>query len=383
MRALTAVLAAATLLALASSPAASAASRSVPFGFMGVSFDPSIVPASRLDGEMALMAARGVESIRTAFNWTAAQPYGSPAEVPADQTGRFRLADGVPTDFSDYDRVVATAAAHGMPVQPVVLWAPGWAAKPGTIEPRDPATYARFLAALVGRYGPRGTLWSERPELPRTPIRRWQVWNEPNLGEYWQSQPWATSYVSLLRVASRAIRRSDPGAKVVLAGLVNFSWTNLERIYDAGGRGAFDVAAIHPYTAKVSNVLRIVKLVRKVMRRNGDRRGAISVTELSWPSSGRRTSIRRGFETTEAGQAKLLAAAYSQLAQARRTYGVDSAYWYDWVSREVSPKEPFDYAGLRKLVGTEIVSKPALTAYARTARGLEGCTKRPIATRCR
>ncbi len=40
---------------------------------------------------------------------------------------------------------------------------------------------------------------------------------------------------------------------------------------------------------------------------------------------------------TEAGQAKLLAAAYAELAQARRTYGVESAYWYDWVSREVSP----------------------------------------------
>ncbi len=383
MRVLTALLAVAALVALASSPAASAASRSVPFGFMGASFDPSIVPASRLDGEMALMAARGVESIRTAFSWPASQPYGSGAEVPPGQTGRFRVVGGVPTDFSYYDRVVGAAAARGITVLPVVLWAPPWAAKPGTIEPRDPETYGRFLAALVGRYGPRGTLWSERPDLPRTPIRRWQVWNEPNLREYWQSQPWATSYVSLLRVASRSIRRSDPGAKVVLGGLVNFSWSNLQQIYDAGGRGAFDVAAIHPYTAKVANVIKILKLVRKVMRRNGDRRAGISVTELSWPSSGSRTSIRRGFETTEAGQAKLLTAAYAELARARRTYGVESAYWYNWISREVSASEPFDYAGLRKLVGTEIVSKPALTAYARAARSLEGCAKRPIATRCR
>lgn len=350
---------------------------------MGVSFDPSIVPPGGLDREMALMAARGVESVRTSFYWLAAQPYESLAEVPAQDRARFRPTETVPTDFSGFDRIVAAAAARGLTVAPVVLWAPKWAAEPGSVEPRDPATYARFVRALVERYGPRGAFWSEHPELRRTPIRRWQIWNEPNLREYWQTQPWPAQYVRLLRAAHTAIKRADPGAKVVLGGLVNFSWSNLKAIYDAGGRGAFDVAAIHPYTAKISNVTRILKLVRKVMRRAGDARVPISLTELSWPSSGGRTSIRRGFETTEAGQAKRLSAGYSALARVRRAYRVDSAYWYDWLSLDRSTVEPFDYAGLRKVVGGEVVAKPALASYGRTARSLEGCVKRSIATRCR
>ena len=46
-----------------------------------------------------------------------------------------------------------------------------------------------IFRALVGRYGPAGSLWAERPELPRIPIRAWQVFNETNRNEVLSTVP--------------------------------------------------------------------------------------------------------------------------------------------------------------------------------------------------
>ena len=207
----------------------------------------------------------------------------------ARQAGRFRDAGGVPTDFSGLDALVAAAAQRGLAVLPVVQATAGWAARrPGdaTSPPRDPATFGRFLSALVERYGPRGSLWDERPELPRVPIRDWQVWNEPNITRYWSEQPFARSYVrAAAGRRTRALHAADPGATVVLAGLPNKSWKALRSIYRAGGRGHFDAVALHPYTGKPADVLRLVRYARRVMRAHGDARMPIWVTELSWPAA--------------------------------------------------------------------------------------------------
>src|SRR5205085_8385259 len=108
--------------------------------------------------------------------------------------------------------------------------------------------YADFLTAAIGRYGPKGTLWAEHPEVARRPIRDWQVWNEPSHEGFWSIQPFAERYVSLLRAARTAIKSADPGGRVVLAGLVYDSWTQLGLLYKAGARGLFDVLSLHPYT---------------------------------------------------------------------------------------------------------------------------------------
>ena len=56
--------------------------------------------------------------------------------------------------------------------------------------------------------------------------------------------------MKLLRASRRALRAADPGSRTVLAGLPNESWIALRKIYKAGGHGAFDAVALHPYTGK-------------------------------------------------------------------------------------------------------------------------------------
>ena len=57
------------------------------------------------------MRSSGVEAVRTAFDWRAAQP---------DENG--------PIDFAPMDAVVVAAAQRGLPVLPVVHRTPSWAA---------------------------------------------------------------------------------------------------------------------------------------------------------------------------------------------------------------------------------------------------------------
>ena len=263
---------------------------------------------------------------------------------------------------------------------------PAWAAtRPGdlTSAPADPATAQAFAAALVARYGPAGTFWAEHPELPRLPLRQWQVFNEPNHTGFWSERPYAPSYVATLRAVAAGIRGADPGATIVLAGLTNRSWLALRQLYKAGARGSFDVVALHPYTRRAEDVLRLVRYARRVMRANGDAALPVWITELSWPAAqGQRRAGRGiGIEVSAAEQAALLGQALTLLAKARKRQNIGKVLWYTWLSSEAGPN-PFDWSGLRRQRGDGAVSTPALAVFRRAARRLEGCRKTSDARRC-
>jgi hypothetical protein len=369
-------------------PCVARAASKVPSSFMGVMADGPLVfdPNVDYDAQADLMVGAGVETIRASFNWSSVQPYRHDADVPAGQRDRFRDEHGVPTDFTSTDMLVSASAARHMRVLPVLIRSPDWAARsPGHLSspPRHPADYARYAATLVERYGPRGSFWSEHPKLPKVPISHWQVWNEPSFQQFWADQPWAPDYVKLLKPARKAIRKADPHAKVVLAGLPNRSWTALEKIYKAGGHGHFDVAAFHPFTDKVAGVKTILQRDRRVMAAHGDRRKPLFVTELSWTAAKGKTHVTYGNEQTEKGQAERLASAYRMLAKQRRRLRIERVYWYSWMSYDRDRFYPFDYAGLVRLKGSKVSQKLAFKAYRRTALKLERCrAKRARADRC-
>jgi hypothetical protein len=346
-------------------PASAAqARRSVPQGFFGTVLDGGVLraPANVQDAQWARMAASGVESVRAVFSWAALQ-----------------RSEGSPPDFSATDRVVAGASAHGISVLPVVIYAPAWARPAGSqfnAPPSDPDRYAAFLTAVIGRYGPNGSFWSEHPEVPKRPLRDLQVWNEPQLRFQWNAPNYAKGYGALLQAAHAAVKRADPGARVVLAGATNLSWDVLEQLYRHGNIGGnFEVAAIHPYTSSAGRVLRAVQLFRQVMRRHGDGRLPLWVTELGWPASKGRSKSTNSLQTTPAGAAVRLTRAYRDLARTRRSarYGASRVYWYTWASSYRG--DIFNFTGLYRYAGGRFKAQPQLAAYRNSARVLEGCSK--------
>jgi hypothetical protein len=240
------------------------------------------------------------------------------------------------------------------------------------------------LSTLVARYGPSGSFWAENPALPRRPIRAWQLWNEPNLRTSWSDRDWPAPYVALLRAGRAAIRDADPGARIVLAGLANYSWRSLAAIYRVrGSRRLFDQVAIHPYTREVTGLTTILRRVRRVMASNGDRRKRILVTEFGWPSAkGKAKGF--GIETTERGQARKATAALTLLARERKRLRLSGVFWHNWIGTDRGSDSIWPYSGLRHFESAgAIASKPALSAFRRTALRLEDCRRKaPTAGRC-
>jgi hypothetical protein len=294
----------------------------------------------------------------------------------------------VPTSFASSDQIVGLAAQRGLSVLPTVLYAPAWDAgandSGGLYPPARTAPYAQYVSALVGRYGSHGTYWSSHPGVRRLPIRMWQVWNEPNLGAYWP-QPFARSYVALLRAARNAIKSADPGAQVVLGALTNAAWRSLGQIYNVpGARGLFDVIAVNGFTSTPANVILYLELVRRAANREGDGRKPLLATELSWPSALGQSSQHFDWNTTEAGQARNIAQLLPMLAADRKQLGLLGFDYFTWIGEEQRGAPAFNFAGLVRYqrVG-RIAPKPALAAFSRAALTIEGCVKKGAAAdRC-
>jgi hypothetical protein len=364
----------------------------VPQGFVGVDADGALLTGTdgvNLDQQLNLMVASGVQSIRVAFSWAAAQPYASSAAVPAADSPKFTEVGGVPTDFAATDAIVAAAAARRLSILPTVLYAPSWAAhrntspNGGIAQPRSDGAYAAYLTALIGRYGPRGSFWAQNPSVPRMPIREWQIWNEPDVTAYWNA-PFAPTYVGLLRAAHAAIKRADPGAKVVLGALTGYAWSGLRQIYRVRGAGRlFDIVSVDAYTKQPANIIRFLQFMRRVMNQHGDRTKPLLATELSWPSSVGQGQVNYDFDTTAAGQARNLAQLLPLLGRNRAALRLAGFDWYTWLGYESRGASDFSFSGLLKLKDGVVTAKPALAAFRRGALALEGCrSKGPVATSC-
>ena len=334
-----------------------AAHARLPRDFFGVMVNgPLDQPAFPLDAESAAMRRDGIGSERMEVAWDLVEP----------QPGQY--------DFALTDRKVLAAARAGIDVLGLIVRSPAWAAaKPGNVfsPPRDPAAYAAFATVLVTRYGPGGELWREHPEVTPRPVRAWQIWNEPNLAVYWTQQPFMRAYARLLNAAYAAIKASDPGATVVMAGLANFSWRDLSRLFRKGGtKLRFDVGAVHPFSGRPTNSVKIVRLNRAVLDRNGARSKPIWLTELTWSSAkGKKKQLTKDWETTEAGQARRLREAYRLFVRARHALRLQRIYWYTWVTVDRNSPNSFDYSGLRTLLPSgRVVDKPAAKAFRQVVR---------------
>ena len=345
--------------ALALAPAAPA---KVSRDFVGITSEDVFAGDARYRSQnLAAQSALGIGLIRQTFDWS-----------------RIETAPGQ-YDLSYHDEYVAAAAAHGITILPILFRAPdfhagrrhpnGWAC-----APKSNASLAAFAAALVRRYGPKGSLWAERPGLRKLPIRSWQIWNEPNLAQYWCGRPKAKQYVAMLRTVGKAIKRADRKAHIVTAGLPPSLLGNavrlpryLDQMYKAKAAKYFDSLAINSYAKDHRQLARLLGSIRKLMNKRGDARGRIWITELGWGDKGPKSR----FVVGEAGQAKQIAKSLAFIKAKRKKLGLRGIVYFSW--RDGAPYAPkFEdqwglHTGLLDVNGTP---KKAFESFGRRLKAL-------------
>jgi len=244
-------------------------------------------------------------------------------------------------DWSRTDLIVRLANETGLDMVVRIDHQPQWAGGgfPVNGPPDNYQDLADFLSALAGRYQGR--------------IRAYEVWNEPNLAREWGGQlPDPGKYVELLRLSYAAIKRADPGAMVISAGLSpTGTWNEesrpddwyLESMYIAMGGssdGYFDVLGAHgagyksPPEIDPAEVaahedlgghrafaFRRVEDLRAIMVQYGDADKQIALLEFGWTSDPRPDSPYNWHAVSEETKAEYLVRAYQYARE----------HWAPWI----------------------------------------------------
>ena len=197
-----------------------------------------------VDRELALAADLGVRNLRVEFPWPLIEP-----------------APGV-YDWRRADYIVRAARRRHVPLQPILIYTPAWAATNAN-DPPASEDFTPFVRAIVKRY--------------RKTIHYWELWDEPDLERYWAGGQQA--YVERIVIPGyRAIKATDRRAKVVLAASQkpDQEWTR--GVYRLGGGSSFDILSYHDYSAD-RRVLSNASLMLAVLREHGQARKPIWLGE--------------------------------------------------------------------------------------------------------
>ena len=204
-------------------------------------------------------------------------------------------------DWTRTDRVVSAAAHHGLTVLPLLDETPRWVARSSTAIPSNHRSFARFVAHVVARYGPRGRFWRKNRQLPSRAPRYFELYNEPYLPDFSDGRPDPANYARLVRSAVSHARHANRRARFLIEGETTYTsdyqsyhaWMsgmyaavpNLGKYYSAVAVHPYSVEPPDRYTAGASRwQTRRLEEVRNFLVAHGDARKKLWITEVGWPT---------------------------------------------------------------------------------------------------
>ncbi len=321
------------------------------FGINEVLGWPGLYPPDRLEQSLGLIAQAGIGWVRLNWAWKDLQP----------QQGPF--------DYAHLDAVAQIATAHHIQVLPILMAVPAWSstapdelkAQRGNLSPVDRyrpknmADWLQYVREVVERYDSDGL--DDAPGSPR--IAYWEVWNEPNIPEFWPPTPNAAEYLTLLKATYQAIKATDPTAKVVLGGLANAGFnadgsSYLQTLYDLGAAPYFDVVSIHIYSYPplgIAPVQNAVTGVRTIMDTHNDKGKPLWLTEIGWSDAPNSWGAKT---VSQNDIANFLKAVYTAPLPA------DAIFWYNFRNIFANSTGVENNFGL---VNADFTPKPAYNTY--------------------
>ncbi|MDQ4075610.1 MAG: cellulase family glycosylhydrolase [Chloroflexota bacterium] len=343
-----------------------------PFGintFLQTETEPDKVERS-----LDMIAAAGFRWIRQEFTW-------EDLEIHRDDWFVDLRNNEIRNAWRKYDQIVDLAEARDIEIIARLSNPPTWSRAAGDelgakAPPDYLERYGDYVEAVVSRY--------------RGRIKYYQVWNEPNCCEEWGRRPVSPEqYVELLKVAYTRAKAADPDAVILTAPLAQTieldyypggfnDFLFLQRMYDAGAKGYFDVLAVNDYglwsgptdrrmRPRVINYSR-PEYIRDIMIHNGDGDKAIWASEMGWNATPPDSGIPPDFGiTSEEHRGRYLVEALERQHHEWPWMGVTTAWFFKQASEEEAAQAQYYF----KLVNPDFTPTPAwevLTDYIRSVR---------------
>ncbi len=350
----------ATMIATTAVAAACAApAQAVPERFYGV-----VAQGGFDQGDFTLMEEAEVGTLRVQLGW------------PIVQGAEGRCQAGAQVGVCDwrlYDELAGLAAERGIELFPYLLNVPSFIAndaeKPPIHNKRARQGWTDFVQAAAKRYGPGGVYWETvfpitHPLADPVPIEHWQIWNEPSAEPFWHPKPKPREYGKLVKLTSKAITDVDPGAYIVLAGLFGTPTIGIDQPEFLRGlykvpkiERYFDSVAIHPYGPDLDRVKFQVDWALDEMRRAGDQKADLWISEIGWASDHLHNQLGVGRK----GQAKMLKKSFGLFRKKQKAWNIEAVNWYAW--QDTDQAGFCDFCRRSGLVNINQEPKPAYDAF--------------------
>lgn len=121
-----------------------------------------------------------------------------------------------------------------------------------TAEGRE--AFAKFAETAVKRYEGKPILW--------------EIWNEPNISQFWKPEPNVDDYTALVESASSAIKKAVPSAIVIAPATSGIPFDWLEACFKKGMLKYIDALSVHPYRPQApETVINDYKKLREIMKK--------------------------------------------------------------------------------------------------------------------
>ncbi|MHB2018647.1 MAG: hypothetical protein ACYCW6_16995 [Candidatus Xenobia bacterium] len=272
-----------------------------------------LVDPSRVDADMAAIAALGFHWVRVLPDWTRQQPSANAF------------------DWTTSDAVVRAARDHGLSLVYTLGYTPQWAARYPDGEPDvwrknrtgDPAIWQGYVQALTTRY--------------RNDVAAWQIWEQADVYHFRGSE---TDYFGLLDIP-------DPAVAVIAPEDGDLDVGDVNRLCHS--TASFDAVGLVPRVEQPEQLMRPLQtLERQVVHE------PVWITGLGWDVAPLAPYRRRPVVTETEQSAYLVRGMTLALA-----VHCDHVFWSTWRDEDQGPYELQSRSGLLRADGTE---RPAAQA---------------------
>lgn len=249
-------------------------------------------------GEMEMLAAAGFKWVRMDFGWAGTER----------RKGEY--------DFSAFDRLMKALQPHGIRA----LFILDYRNKlyDDNLSPHTPegrAAFARWAVAAARHFQGQGVIW--------------EMYNEPNIKNFWKPKPNVDDYVALALEVGKALRQAVPGEQYIGPATSEIDLKFLEACFKAGLLEYWSAVSVHPYRNKLpETVTEEYARLRALIDQYAPKGKQIPIISGEW-----------GFTVEKQRTPEIQGEFLARQFLLNLMNGVPLSIWYDWHDDGPDPKE--------------------------------------------